>query len=179
MPHQPRSPDEGDERPDDEGVELVPLRLFTVEGERVTVSLPAVARENLHLLADAVRSALLGEGADEERDLQRLFPPAYEDDERRDEEYQRLMRDELLAARLGALDVFEAGLDRGELDRAGFDRWLQALNTIRVWLGTRLGVDDDDWEPHPDDDRIAEIGAYTTVGVLLEVALATLDEPSS
>lgn len=157
---------------DDDDLELVPFRVFALEGDRVVVSLPDVARQNLHALAEALRGQLLGEEGD--ADLGRLFPPAYTTDQPRDDEYQRLMRDELLAARLGALDVLDATLDAGSVDRAGFDRFLHALNAIRVWLGTRLGVDDDDWEPDPDDERATEIAVYYEVGLLLELALRTL-----
>lgn len=164
--------DQGAGSPFDDDVELVPFRVFALDGDRVLVTLPEVARQNLHALAEALRGQLLGETGD--TDLARLFPPAYTTDQPRDDEYQRLMRDELLGARLGALDVLDTTLDAGAVDRAGFDRFLHALNAIRVWLGTRLGVDDDDWEPDPGDERDAEVAVYVEVGLLLELALRTL-----
>jgi len=168
----PDRPDGPEDDWSEEDVELVPFRVFTVDGDRVVVSLPEVARQNLHALAEALRGQLLGESGD--ADLARLFPPAYTADESSDDEYQRLMRDELLGARLGALDVLDSTLEAGSVDRPGFDRFLHALNAIRVWLGTRLGVDDDDWEPEPDDERATEIAVYFEVGLLLELALRAL-----
>ena len=170
----PDGPDDdwSDDDWSEDDVELVPFRVFTVDGDRVVDSLPEVARQNLHALAEALRGQLLGESGD--TDLARLFPPAYTTDESRDDEYQRLMRDELLAARLGALEVLDSTLEAGSVDRPGFDRFLHALNAIRVWLGTRLGVDDDDWEPEPDDERATEIAVYFEVGLLLELALRAL-----
>ena len=131
-------------------------------------------REVLRNLLDQLRDLLVGPADDPV--LRRLFPTAYHLPEHaaHDAEYQRLMRDALLAARLGALDVLDATLDAGSVDRAGFDRFLHALNAIRVWLGTRLGVDDDDWEPEPDDERATEIAVYFEVGLLLELALRAL-----
>ncbi len=149
--------DQGAGSPFDDDVELVPFRVFALDGDRVLVTLPEVARQNLHALAEALRGQLLGETGD--TDLARLFPPAYTTDQPRDDEYQRLMRDELLGARLGALDVLDTTLDAGAVDRAGFDRF---------------GVDDDDWEPDPGDERDAEVAVYVEVGLLLELALRTL-----
>ena len=144
----------------------------TSKGVRVTMSAPE--RELIVRLLDDLRTLILAGG--DQAILRRLFPPAYHQavDTDAEAEYQRLMRDELLAARLGALDVLDATLDAGSVDRAGFDRFLHALNAIRVWLGTRLGVDDDDWEPDPGDERATEIAVYYEVGLLLELALRTL-----
>jgi hypothetical protein len=170
MPDRDRPP-EPDGLPE---VELVPFRLFARDGDRILVLLPEVLRQNLSMLSASLRDALL-QGDPE--GLQRLFPPAYQDHDHHEAEYQRLMRDELLAARLQALDTLDSVLREDEVDEDGFAGLLRALNAIRVWLGTRLEIDDDDWEPPPDDPRLVEIEAYGAVGVLLELALRTTGEP--
>ena len=53
--------------------------------------------------------------------LRRLFPPAYVDDEEKEAGFRALARDELLEARLAALDELEAALADPVMDaeRAG------------------------------------------------------------
>ena len=80
--------------------------------------------------------------------MRRLFPTAYHDDPERDREYQQLVRDELLERRLAALATVEATADADELDEAQLTGWLTALNDLRLVLGTRLDVSEDQ-----DDDR--------------------------
>ena len=87
--------------------------------------------------------------------LRRLFPPAYASgDEHADHEaeYQRLMRDELVASRLAGIDIVlevladdpDATLDEGRLLA-----FVQALNGVRLALAVLAGLDRDD---DPDDD---------------------------
>jgi hypothetical protein len=77
--------------------------------------------------------------------LARLFPTAYPDDDELEDEYQRLMREELVASKLSALDVVEAALgeDAVPLDDAGLLAVMQSINSVRLVLGTMLEVNDD------------------------------------
>ena len=88
---------------------------------------------------------------------QRLFPTAYPNDPERDEEYQRLMRDELLSSRLAAIEVMHtmlAGGDPDEHDPSGpaadmtftetqLVSFMQSLNALRLVLGEMLDVGED------------------------------------
>jgi len=100
-------------------------------------------------LAGELRELLTADGIDPARDelLARLFPTAYPDDEELEAEYQRLMREELVASRLAALDVVERALDTSANDRTlddvGFAAFMQSVNSIRLILGTMLAVSDD------------------------------------
>jgi Domain of unknown function (DUF2017) len=76
--------------------------------------------------------------------LRRLFPPAYTDDPEADAEYRRLMADELLDGRRAALRAFAGSLDADILSEEDLDAWLRALNDLRLFLGTRLGVEEED-----------------------------------
>jgi hypothetical protein len=106
--------------------------------------------------------------------LRRLFPPAYEDDPESEDEYRRLVRDELLAGRRRALEVMEetAGADRLTVEQ--LEAWLSALNDLRLVLGTRLGVTEatllDDLDPS--DPRAAEYALYGYLSWLQEQAVA-------
>jgi hypothetical protein len=76
--------------------------------------------------------------------LRRLFPPAYEDDPERDAEYQRLMREDLVARHRAALETMARTLDASDLTEEELSAWLGSLNGFRLVLGTRLGVTEDD-----------------------------------
>jgi hypothetical protein len=76
--------------------------------------------------------------------LERLFPPAYENEPELDAEYQRLMREDLVERRRVALDAMTATLDADSLSEEELTAWLGALNDFRLVLGTQLGVTEDE-----------------------------------
>ena len=67
------------------------------------LKLPQEERELLRSLPDQMRDVL----QTDDPALRRLFPPAYTDDAEADDEYRRLMREELLEGKLAALRVIE------------------------------------------------------------------------
>jgi hypothetical protein len=112
--------------------------------------------------------------------LDRLFPQAYLDaeDVERDQEFHRLMRDDLLNEKLANLDVVTETLKRANVslrrwsvdiseDEAG--AWLGALNDLRLALGVRLGiVEDFDGEIDPSDPREPALRILSYLGWLEE-----------
>jgi len=99
----------------------------------------------------------------------RLFPTAYNEDPENDVTYQELMRDQLLAARLDALDVLEATTRVERLDEDQLDSWMNCINQMRLVLGTRLDVSEED-EPtdmDPEDPNTAAMATYHYLGHLL------------
>ena len=108
--------------------------------------------------------------------LRRMFPPAYhlEADEESETEYQRLMREELVASRLEALTTVSAALrERTVLDDAGLGALMQSLNALRLVLGTLLDVDEehDLDDVSPDDPLIGEHQLYGYLSYLLDAAV--------
>lgn len=83
------------------------------------------------------------EGGPDDPSLRRLHPPAYLDDDERDTEYQLLAGEELRASRQAAVDTVLASLGADEVTDADLWSWLQALNAIRLVIGTRLDVSED------------------------------------
>ncbi len=75
--------------------------------------------------------------------LRRLEPPAYGQDVVRDAEYQALMGSELRSSRREALDSVAANIDATVLDEAQAVAWMQAINAVRLVLGTHLDVSED------------------------------------
>jgi hypothetical protein len=141
------------------------------------VRLPDAEREVLVTLVASLRAALDGDVRAEPA-LRRLFPPAYADaaDEEAETQYQAMVHDELLASRRAALDLLEATASRDRLDEAELLAWMTALNQLRLVLGTRLDVSEDE-EPLPDPgDPLAPLAAiYHYLGVLLEAVIDALE----
>lgn len=103
--------------------------------------------------------------------LSRLFPVAHPDDEELEAEYQRLMREELVESKLSALDIVERALaGRGRVDDGELLAFMQSVNSIRLVLGTMLGVDDDPQAPEvtPGLEDSPEYHLYGYLSWLLE-----------
>ena len=109
-------------------------------------NLPADQREVVAHLLGELRS-LLRNGDLDRPPLTRLFPPVYVDDEEKEAEYRRLMRDDLITSRLAQIDAADALLGPGGPDRfaeADTIALMQSINAVRVVLGTILDVTDED-----------------------------------
>jgi hypothetical protein len=103
--------------------------------------------------------------------LTRLFPVAHPDDAELEAEYQRLMRVELVASKLKAIEAVETVLDAGStsIDEAQLTAFMQSINSIRLVLGTLLDVTDDpDAEVVTEHDDTAEYQLYGYLSWLLE-----------
>jgi hypothetical protein len=137
-----------------------------------TVKLPDHERELLASLPAQLRELLDSDDPATER----LFPPAYAADPERDEDYQRLMHDDLVAHRRTALDVMEATLDQERLSEEELSAWLSALNDLRLVLGTKLDVSEDMYEEGmpPDDPRAPAFALYGYLGWLQEQVVDAL-----
>jgi len=112
--------------------------------------LPDDGRDLVGRMAAELRDLLLTE----DDSLRRLYPTAYPDDPVLDAEFATFAHDQLLMARLEALDVVERTVGTGELTADDLQAWMQVLNQARLVLGTRLDVSEDDTRDddpsHPD-----------------------------
>ena len=108
----------------------------------------------------------------------RLFPPAYAEDPDREQEYRRLMKDELLERRLESLALVEATVDAERLTEEELNVWMRVINDLRLVLGTILDVseDDDPEELAPDDPQASMRGLYWYLSMLLQAAIEALDD---
>lgn len=129
-----------------------------------SVSLPAGERELLLGLADQLRD-LLVQG--DVPGLERLFPPAYANDDQREAEYRALVHGELLEARLAALDVVEATVDADRLNEGELTAWMTAINGVRLVLGTILDVTEEMDDIDADDPRASSFAVYAYLTHLL------------
>jgi hypothetical protein len=115
--------------------------------------------------------------------LARLFPDAYPEDEKAAAEFRRYTEGEL---RDGKRDRARCALDslpqgragRFELDEEQALCWLGALNDLRLVLGARFGLSQDEQEPGADleanDPLRSLVPAYHYLGYLQETLLEAL-----
>jgi hypothetical protein len=91
----------------------------------------------------------------------RLFPPGYADDADAAAEFRSLTEATLRGERCERARrcVSELGESRGrlQLDPGACERWLKVLNDLRLTLGTRLEISEDDYDQFdpgaPDADQ--------------------------
>ena len=146
------------------------------DGARLTFT--EVERETLASLLDDLGVALGAGGlAAGDPVYDRLYPDGYSGpvEESMQTEFRELtepsLRDERVARINACRDELVDAADtagRVEVDAAGYDRWLRVLNDLRLTLGTRLDISEDDaqWHITPDDPRST---AYLLYGWLTEV----------
>jgi hypothetical protein len=110
--------------------------------------------------------------------IRRLFPVAYPDDEEKEAEYQRLMREELVASRLSAIDsvirTIEPANATALLDEGETIALMQSINAIRLVLGSMLGITDDDSADAADETDSPEHHLYDFLSWLLEWTVRSL-----
>ena len=140
---------------------LLPRRLIRRDRQgRFRLQLAADDRAVLKTLAPQFR-ALLEDPA--QPVLRRLFPPAYSDPahEAQQEEYRRLMQDDLVERHREELDLLAATADAETLTEEQLLAWTRALNSLRLVLGTFLDVTEEDERRRPSSPEEALYGWLT------------------
>ena len=140
------------------------------------VELPEEERDLLRRLLPQLRTLLTDDDTGDGR-TRRLHPPAYADDAEADADYQRLMREDLVASRLAAVEAVEASVDASELDEQQLLSWLGSVNNLRLVLGTVLDVSEElDIGELPDETPDVEAYAlYAYLSSLLGEMVDALD----
>jgi hypothetical protein len=135
---------------------LDPVRPLRDGGYRVRLG--ADERRTFGALLRELRGLIEGEDAA----VGRLFPAAYRDDPKASAGFDELVRGELVAGRLDAIETVEKSLDAERLDEEQMAAWCGALNDLRLVLGEQLGVTEDMYERAlpPDDPRAPGIALY-------------------
>jgi Domain of unknown function (DUF2017) len=137
-------------------------------------------RQLVTRLLTELSQLVMGE-ADDPR-LIRIFPPAYHlaDDAEADAEYQRLMREDLVASRLAGIATVNRSLQSTDpVDEETMVAFVQAINGLRLVLGTMLDVveDHDPDDIAEDDPLVGEHHLYNFLSWLLDWAVRALGEP--
>jgi Domain of unknown function (DUF2017) len=146
---------------------------------RIRLQLEPIEAGLLRSLFGELSEALDADAVDSDDPVwQRLHPAGYRDDEAAAAEFRQLTEPALDTERVARLTQCLADLEHGaaggglvEMDAEGGERWLKALNDLRLALGTRLGVTEDDLleppagsegEPEPDAAPGHEVYVWLT-----------------
>ena len=105
--------------------------------------------------------------------MHRLFPPAYSDpgDLERQEEYRRLMQEDLVERHKAECETVLATADAKHLTEEQLLAWTRSINGLRLAIGTYLDVQEDDPVGEP---TTAEESAYHWLSFLLDEAVDAL-----
>lgn len=139
-------------------------RLFkSVGDDGYSVHLNEDARRWLVAMADQLEALLTSDS----NDTRRLFPTAYPDDPELDAGYQILARDELIDGRKEAIDLLRQSANADVVTGEELTAWMGIVNDLRLVLGTRLDVSEDDANIDFDDPNIDAYLAYHELGLVL------------
>lgn len=109
-------------------------------------------------------------------ELRRLFPTAYANDEERDAGYQILARSTLTDQRRAAIETVRRTADSEVLTEDELTDWMALTNDLRLVLGTRLDVSEDDdgstFDPDTPEAHLLEI--YHLLSVILHEIVTAL-----
>ena len=166
---------------------MLPMLAEQVASLLVGDSDPTTAGDSIEALVQQAQAPV---APPDDPALQRLLPDAYsgDGDEELSSEFRRLMEGDLRRQKTDALRAMESdlaalGRDSGgslvlKADRA--EVWLQALNDIRLVIGSRLDVTEDmgDMLRHldPRDPRLPLLLAYERLTWLQESLVAAVDD---
>lgn len=150
-----------------------------------SLKLPEEERSVLSHLAEQLSDLLLraDRAAGEDEAVDRLFPAAYseEEDWAKDAEFRVMRGEALLDHHRGALSIIVSTAGQDRLTGEEAYAWMQALNQLRLVLGSRLGVTEEgDEEANLSEDHPAAHGFllyhYLTMlqGELIEALAADL-----
>ena len=140
-------------------------RPFVASRTGIKVRLEPEVRRLVGTMIEQLRELLL---VDEGEELTRLYPNAYPDDPEREAGYRAVVHDQLLMQRLDALDQVVATLDADKLTIEEADAWLTTINQVRLVLGTRLDVAEDDHTIDPDDPDASGHVVYQVLSFVLD-----------
>jgi Domain of unknown function (DUF2017) len=114
--------------------------------------------------------------------LARLLPDAYRDDPEASAEFRRYTEESLRSGKLNSAQAVLASLPAGGgevvLSEPECQQWLRALNDVRLALGTRLGITDENEDLSADlsvnDPRSAYIWVYQWLAYLQDSLIESL-----
>jgi hypothetical protein len=102
--------------------------------------------------------------------VQRVFPVAYPDDAQAQSDYREMMGSSLLRRHQHTLDTLATTADATTIDEDEMHEWLDALEVLRLVLGTQLDVSEDmthaDIDVDSDDPEAQQYFVYGYLSML-------------
>ncbi len=132
---------------------------------QISVRLDDTMRALIQQVAEELREVLLVEDPELTR---RLYPTAYPDDDEAEDDYQGVVHDQLLMQRLDGIDKLQATIDDEEISVETADAWMNTINQIRLVLGTKLDVGEEQVEIDQEDPEATSHVIYQVLSHILE-----------
>lgn len=132
---------------------------------QISVRLDDTMRALMKQVAEELREVLLVEDPELTR---RLYPTAYPDDDEAEDGYQEVVHDQLLMQRLDGIDKLQASIDDEEISVDTADAWMNTINQIRLVLGTKLDVGEEQVEIDQEDPEATSHVIYQVLSHILE-----------
>jgi hypothetical protein len=96
----------------------------------------------------------------------RVFPVAYADDAKAEADYREMMGAQLLNQHQRSLDTLASTAAAPSLDESEVHEWLDALEVLRLVLGTQLDVSEDGAMVDETDPRSTQFAVYHYLSML-------------
>jgi Domain of unknown function (DUF2017) len=132
--------------------------------DRFELRISGDERDVLRGLPGQLRTLILGGDALEDPVMRRLYPAAYLDDPESAAEFDGVVRDDLTAGRLSAIETMERTIDQPGLRAEEVEAWLATINDLRLVLGVRLAVTEEsepsDFSGEADDEASFALYRY-------------------
>ncbi len=130
-----------------------------------TMTVPVQERKLLEQLVPQMRE-LIEQG---DSLTWRLFPNPYPEHDKAADQYRELIGGDLIRKHIAALDTVEATLGAKRLDEDQMVQWMQAINELRLVIGTRLEVtEESDLDDFVGDTERSLFATYNYLGYMLE-----------
>ena len=105
--------------------------------------------------------------ANDDPSTRRLTPTAHVDDPELDEEYRRMVGDDLRASQLAAFDVVEHSIDGSTVSRDELESWMRSVNAVRLVIGTQLDISEEPQRVDRSDPDYPRYAVYDFLSNLL------------
>jgi hypothetical protein len=96
----------------------------------------------------------------------RVFPVAYPQETKAESDYRQMMGAHLLHRHRDALDTLTATVDEPSLDEEEIHQWLDALEVLRLVLGTQLDVTENEIIVEESDPHAPQVAVYRYLSML-------------
>ncbi|MGH9018044.1 MAG: DUF2017 family protein [Acidimicrobiales bacterium] len=129
---------------------------------RYRVGLEAPEQQLLAMLPRQVQELL----EQDDPSTVRVFPVAYADDAAAEAEYREMMGSHLLQQHQRSLDTLAATATATTVEESEIHEWLDALEVLRLVLGTQLDVSEDGAAIDDADPRATQFAVYHYLSML-------------
>lgn len=139
--------------------------MFKAKDDQISVRLDDNLRALVQKVTEELREILL---VDEGEQLTRLYPPAHPDDQELQSEFQEMVHDQLLMARLDGIDQVQESINSETISIELADTWMNIINQARLVLGTQLDVSEGEGPVDEDDPDLQAKVVYQVLSHILE-----------